>query len=67
MRKEIWSKDGRTFLSCGWGVPFGLCECNGCRWEYGDPAMAIYPTLAEAMKDRSDESVSDVGREADQF
>jgi hypothetical protein len=54
-RHEVWSKDGKTFLSCGFGVPHWTCPCNGCRWEYGDPEMDKYPTLTDAMKDRSDE------------
>jgi hypothetical protein len=55
-RREIYSKDGKTFLSCGFGVPYWHCPCNGCRWEYGDPEMEKFKSLSEAMRDRSEES-----------
>jgi hypothetical protein len=50
---ETWSKDGKTFLCCGFGLPSPTCDCNGCKWEYG---KLDAPSLEEAMRDRSDES-----------
>jgi hypothetical protein len=48
---ETWSKDGKTFLCCGFGLPSPTCECNGCKWEYG---KLDAPSLEEAMRDRSE-------------
>lgn len=55
MREGRWSRDGRTYLSCGFGMPSPNCPCNGCRWEYGDPEMDMFKTLEEAMADRSED------------
>lgn len=52
-KHKTYSKDGLTYLSCGFGIPAPTCPCNGCRWEYEDPEMSKYKTLEEAIKDRS--------------
>jgi NTP pyrophosphatase (non-canonical NTP hydrolase) len=49
----IWSKDGKTYLSCGFAMVGPECKCNGCKWERDE--LPQYSSLDEAMKDRSEE------------